>query len=135
MKSYSELLKIKDYNERYKYLRCDGKVGEETFADKRHLNQLLYKSSKWKEVRRKVVLRDNGYDLGHPDHEINGRIEVHHMNPITLEDVLLQRDCVFDPENLISTSSDTHKAIHYGREEILVNDFVERRKNDTCLWR
>lgn len=134
-KTYSELIKIPTFEDRFKYLSLSGKVGEATFGGHRYLNQMLYKMDEWKSTRREVILRDNGSDLGHEDHPITGSIYIHHINPITIDDILEQRPCVFDLENLISTSFRTHNGIHYGNEEVLPKGLVVRTKNDTCPWR
>lgn len=135
-KSYSELIKIDSFEERFKYLSLVGIVGETTFGGHRYLNQILYQTDKWKkDTRREVILRDNGCDLAHEDYPIQGSIYIHHINPITIDDILEERPCVFDLENLISTSFRTHNGIHYGTEELLQKSFVERKKNDTCPWR
>lgn len=135
-KSYSELIKIDSFEERFKYLSLVGIVGETTFGGHRYLNQILYQTDKWKkDTRREVILRDNGCDLSHEDYPIQGSIYIHHINPITIDDILEERPCVFDLENLISTSFRTHNGIHYGTEELLPKGFVERKKNDTCPWR
>lgn len=135
-KSYSELIKIDSFEERFKYLSLVGIVGETTFGGHRYLNQILYQTDKWKkDTRREVILRDNGCDLAHEDYPIQGSIYIHHINPITIDDILEERPCVFDLENLISTSFRTHNGIHYGTEDLLLKGFVERKKNDTCPWR
>ena len=135
IKSYTELSKLKTFNDRFNYLKLDGVVGEETFGYDRILNQVLYKSAKWRKVRDKVLIRDNGNDLGIEGYQINGRAIIHHMNPITVDDVLKEREWIFDPEYLITVSDLTHKAIHYSNENILPKEPVERIKNDTCLWK
>lgn len=135
-KCYSELIKLKTLIERYEYLRTFSKIGEETFGGSRYLNQYLYtKSDLWKSVRRKVILRDNGRDLGLDDYIIQGRIIVHHINPLTKEQLLNFDPCIFDEENLISCSHNTHNAIHYGDKSLLPQDPIERRPFDTCPWR
>jgi len=135
-KSYSELVKLKTLIERYEYLRTFSKIGEETFGGSRYLNQYLYtKSDLWKSIRRKVILRDNGRDLGLDDYIIQGRIIVHHINPLTKEQLLNFDPCIFDEENLISCSHNTHNAIHYGDKSLLPQDPIERRPFDTCPWR
>lgn len=134
-KSYSELIKNETFEDRFKYLCLSGKVAEVTFGGHRYLNQVLYKSEKWKTTRREIILRDNGCDLAHKDYPINGSVYIHHINPITIDDILEERPCVFDLENLISTTFRTHNAIHYGNEEILPRTVINRKKNDTCLWR
>lgn len=135
IKTYSELMSLPTFEERYRYLRIGGKVGEDTFGFDRYLNQIFYKSDEWKEIRNYIIVRDCGCDLGMSDREIFGRIYVHHMNPITKEDILSRSECLLDPEYLICTSDITHKAIHYGDESLLITAPVERRKNDTCPWK
>lgn len=134
-KTYSELIKISSFENRFKYLKLTGIVGEETFGSRRYLNQMLYQTEKWKSTRREVIFRDNGCDLSHEDHPINGSVYIHHLNPITIEDILQERPCVFDLNNLISTTFRTHNAIHYGSEDLLIKDLNIRKKNDTCPWR
>ena len=134
-KCYTELSKLTTFNERFNYLKLDGIVGEETFGYDRILNQLLYKSKKWRKVRDEVLIRDNGGDLGLEDYPINGRAISHHMNPITVEDVLNDKPEIFDPEYLITVSNSTHNAIHFSNENNLQKDPIERTQNDTCLWR
>ena len=134
-KCYTELSKLTTFNERFNYLKLDGIVGEETFGYDRILNQLLYKSKKWRKVRDEVLIRDNGGDLGLEDYPINGRAIIHHMNPITVEDVLNDKPEIFDPEYLITVSNSTHNAIHFSNENNLQKDPIERIQNDTCLWR
>lgn len=135
IRTYSELCKLISFEERYKYLRLCGKVGDETFGRDRYLNQILYKSEEWKSLRRKIILRDNGCDLGCDGYEIQGRILIHHINPISIDDILQRNPKVFDPENLITVSHNTHQAIHYSDETILLTAPIERTKNDTCPWR
>ena len=132
-KTYSEMLRYKSFEDRLKYLQLDGRVGDQTFAGKRALNQILYKSSIWTNLRKKIIIRDYGFDLAHPDFVIFGKILIHHINPITVEDVLDQNPIVFDSENLISTSFDTHNAIHYGIN-ITKKEYTERAPGDTTLW-
>lgn len=133
-RSYSELIKIPIFIDRIKYLQTNSRVGENTFGGHRYLNQLLYSSSEWKQVRRQVVIRDDGHDLSHKDYPISGAICVHHINPISADDILNRRECVFDLENLISASFTTHNMIHYGEEFFLIEP-IERKPNDTCLWK
>lgn len=141
IRTYSELITIPTFEERYRYLRLGGRVGEETFGFDRYLNQLFYKSPEWLEVRDYVILRDTGYndycqDLGmESGYDIHGQILIHHMNPITREDILRRTKYLLDPEYLISTINNTHNAIHYGDESLLITAPIERRKNDTCPWR
>lgn len=135
IRTYSELILLPTFKERYQYLRLSGIVGEETFGFDRYLNQAFYKSDEWLRVRDEVIIRDNGCDLGVGGHEIYGRILIHHMNPITKEDILQKTDMLLNPEYLISTVKRTHDAIHYGDEGLLIDSPVERTKNDTCPWR
>lgn len=134
-KSYSELIRLPTYLERFRYLQINGAVGAETFGYDRYLNQILYRTGEWKRFRRDIILRDNGCDLACDDYEIFGRILVHHINPITVDDVLNRDPKIFDPNNVITTTLDTHNAIHYGDERLLVMDPIVRTKNDTCPWR
>lgn len=135
IRTYSELSKLSTIVERFRYLKLGGKVGEETFGFDRYLNQIFYKSKEWLEVRDDVIVRDLGFDLGVTDYDIIGNIYVHHMNPMTKDDILYNVDILLNPEFLISTSDLTHKAIHYGNEGLLPKDPVIRRKNDTCPWK
>ena len=134
-KRYSELISIPTYEERFKYLQLKGAVGNDTFGYDRYLNQILYNSPEWKRLRNQIIIRDNGRDLGCEGYEIYGRILIHHMNHITVEDIVSRDPIVFDPENLICVSHNTHNAIHYGDENLLIMAPVERTKNDTCPWR
>lgn len=134
-KSYTELLTIDNFIDRYNYLKLNGKVAEDTFGSYRYLNQLLYKSSDWKRVVREVKIRDEGCDLGVDDRIIGGPIYVHHMNPIKIDDILQRNPDVFNPEYLISCSFQTHNAIHYGDESLLITEPIVRRPNDTIPWR
>lgn len=136
LRTYSELITIPTFIERYRYLKIGGKVGEETFGFDRYLNQIFYTSEEWRAVRDHVIVRDYGCDLGIRDREILGnRILVHHMNPITVDDILKRSKFLLDPEYLITTVKNTHDAIHYGDEDLLFTGLVERTKNDTCPWR
>ena len=134
-RTYSDLILLPTFLERYRYLRLGGNVGLETFGHNRYLNQILYTSDRWRSFRDKIIIRDNGCDLGMEGFEIYDRILVHHINPITVEDVLNENQKVFDPENVISTSHNTHQAIHYGDENLLITEPVERFRNDTCPWK
>lgn len=133
-KTYNELKKLMTFKERYEYLNLDGVVGQSTFGYDRHLNQMLYNSKRWKKVRDEVIIRDQGCDLGVEGYEISSKIIVHHMNPITIEDIEEERDNVFDINELISTTMNTHNAIHYGDESLLPKLPIVRSKNDTCPW-
>lgn len=135
IRRYSELIALPTFEERYRYLRLKGAVGRETFGFDRYLNQILYNSEKWKDVRDYVIIRDNGCDLGVEGFEIPKLIIVHHMNPITIEQIEREDPSIFDPEFLISTSHNTHNAIHYGDSNLLVKGPIERKPNDTCPWR
>ena len=135
IRTYSELMTLSTFEERYRYLKLGGKVGAETFGHDRFLNQMLYKNPKWKAARDTAIIRDNGCDLGIDDRDIGGKIYVHHMNPITIEDIENESEFLFDPEYLICVSHNTHNAIHYGDESLLILDPVERTENDTCPWR
>lgn len=135
IRTYSELITLPTFEERFEYLKLGGKVGRETFGFDRYLNQILYKLPEWRSTRDIVIVRDNGCDLGIPGREIYGKILVHHMNPITVEDILNRNPDIFDPEYLISTIKNTHDAIHYSDESLLIKDPIERSKNDTCPWR
>lgn len=135
IRTYSELITLPTFEERFRYLKLGGKVGEDTFGFDRYLNQVFYRSAKWKEIRDYVIIRDNGCDLGMEGHEIHQRILVHHMNPITKEDILRESEFLLDPEYMICTIKNTHDAIHYGDESLLITAPIERRKNDTCPWK
>lgn len=136
IRTYSELVRLPTFKQRYEYLRLGGSVGEDTFGFDRYLNQIFYKSKEWLEIRDQVIIRDHGCDLGVEGYEINDRILIHHMNPITKGDILERTDLLLNPEYLISTMKRTHNAIHYGTYESLVDNFViERTENDTCPWR
>lgn len=135
VKSYSEMIALPTFIERYRYLQLGGRVGEETFGFDRWLNQKFYKDPEWLSVRDKVIIRDNGCDLGMEGHEIYGKILVHHINPITKEDILRRSRTLFDPENLICTIKNTHDAIHYGDESLLIIAPTIRTRNDTCPWK
>lgn len=135
IRTYSELITIPTFEERYEYLRLNGKVGEDTFGFDRWLNQTFYKSDAWLKVRDKVIIRDNGCDLGIPGREIYGKILVHHMNPILAKDILDRTDFLLNPDYLICTSKNTHDAIHYSDSSILIVAPIERTLNDTCPWR
>lgn len=135
IKTYSEMILLPTFLERFRYLQIGGKVGAETFGYDRYLNQTLYRTAEWKRFRREVIIRDNGCDLGCDDREIYGKILVHHINPITADDIINRHSNVFNLDNVICVSLDTHNAIHYGDEELLMLGPIERTKNDTCPWR
>lgn len=146
VRSYSELCKLKTFEERYEYLKLSGRVGEETFGTNRHLNQVLYRNSaEWQRFRRDIIVRDNGCDLGIQDRIIcpdvgfkiprTSSIYIHHLNPLTPEDIINKSRKIFDPENVICCSFKTHQAIHYGDKKLLEPELIERRPFDTCPWR
>lgn len=133
-RTFSALQKILSFKDRYLYLKLGGVIGETTFGFDRYLNQVLYTSRRWLKTRDAVIVRDAGCDLAVRDFPISGSIIVHHMNPITIEDIEKERDEIFDPEFLISTAPLTHRAIHYGNESLLPKPLVVRHRNDTCPW-
>lgn len=135
IKTYSELITFSTFEERFEYLQLKGIVGQETFGFDRYLNQILYNSKEWKHLRNEIIARDNGCDLALEGFEIHGRILIHHINPITIDDVIKRREMVFDPENLICVTHNTHNAIHYGDKSLLITGPIERRANDTCPWK
>lgn len=133
-KRYSELLQIPTFEERFEYLKLGGTVGHATFGFDRYVNQAFYASHEWKDIRRHVIIRDNGCDLGIPGYEINGSLLVHHINPLDSEDIVHGIDWILNPEYLITTTHNTHNAIHYGDRSLLPTPFVERARGDTRLW-
>lgn len=139
IKTYSELIRLPTFEERFEYLKLGGQVGEATFGGRRELNQTLYHSSVWADIRRKLMLRDeiNGYtcDLFCEDHPIYKHVYIHHINPITVSDIVKRRSLVLDPDNLVCVSFNTHQAIHYGDYSLIPKDYQARRPNDTCPWR
>lgn len=135
-KSYKEMSRLGSFNEKYEYLRLHGKVGADTFGFDRYLNQALYSSQEWKRFRRSVILRDNGCDLGDPGRPILGdRIVIHHINPLKIEDLENRSEALFDMNNVVCCSYQTHNAIHYGDKSLLASDPIERRPNDTIPWK
>lgn len=135
IKTYSEMLSLPTFIERFEYLKIGGQVGDATFGYDRYLNQILYRTPEWKRFRRDIIIRDMGYDLACDDREIVGKILVHHINPLTIDDVSNLDPKIFDPENVVCVSLDTHNAIHYGDQSLLMKDPVVRTKNDTCPWK
>ena len=135
VRRYSELLQLRTFEERYRYLQLKGAVGKETFGSDRFINQEFYRSQEWKSVRDFVILRDHGCDLGIEGHEIYGKIYIHHMNPILPKDIETNGDFLLNPEYLITTIHNTHNAIHYGDESLLITAPAERSRNDTCPWK
>lgn len=135
IRTYSELIRLPTFEERFRYLQLSGSVGKETFGFDRYINQNFYRSSAWKRVRDQVIIRDNGCDLGIEDRIIYGKILIHHMNPISDKDILNLTDILLNPEYLICVTHDTHNAIHYGDENLLIKEPIVRFKNDTCPWK
>ena len=135
-RTYSKLIKIDSFIERYRYLKLTGIIGIETFGSDRYLNQMFYRSADWLDLRKQIILRDRGCDLAIPGMEIVGKIYIHHMNPINKKDVAYKSEFLLDPENLICCSFNTHQAIHYGDEHLLLQtEFHERKPNDTVPWK
>ncbi len=135
IRTYSELARLESFEDRYRYLKLDGTVGEETFGFDRLINQIFYRSPEWKAARDLVIIRDHGCDLGVEGYEIHGKIYIHHMNPITRKDIESKSEILLDLEYLICTTHATHNAIHYGDESLLICGPVERTPNDMCPWR
>lgn len=135
IRTYSELITLPTFKERYEYLKLSGRVGEATFGFDRYLNQMFYKSKEWLAIRDQVILRDKACDLGMEGHEIHSRILIHHMNPITVDDIVNRTDFLLNPEYLICTIKNTHDAIHYGDSDLLIIAPTVRTKNDTCPWK
>lgn len=133
-RSYRELSRLPTFEERYRYLRLQGQVGKDTFGFERYLNQALYSSTEWKRFRREILIRDDGCDLGIPDRPILGKVLIHHINPLTVEDVERRSLMIFDPDNVICVSHMTHQAIHYGDESLLPKDPIIRAPGDHCPW-
>ena len=135
IRTYSELITIPTFEERFEYLQLKGSVGKDTFGYDRYLNQVLYRSPEWKRLRNQIIIRDAGCDLACDGYDVYGKVLIHHLNPITVEDVLARSRKVFDPDNLVCVSHNTHNAIHYGDADLLVTGPIIRTKNDTCPWR
>jgi hypothetical protein len=133
-RTYSELSRYQTFEDRYEYLRLSGEVGLSTFGFDRYLNQQFYHSHAWKSIRQHVIIRDNGCDLGIPGYEIHVELLIHHINPVTTEDLMHGEEWLTDPEFLITTTHNTHNAIHYGDKSLLVPPVRERRPGDTKLW-
>lgn len=134
-KRYSELILIEKFEDRFEYLKIKGYVGEITHGGHRYLNQQLYSSPRWQRLRKQIIIRDGGCDLACPDRPIHGKIVIHHINPISVDDLIRQAGIIFDPENLITVSYNTHEAIHYGDIDLIPKDYIPRTENDTCPWR
>ncbi len=135
IRTYSELITFPTFEERYRYLQLNGKVGEVNFGSHKYLYEAFLKSREWLLIRDEVIIRDHGCDLAMPDREIQGKIIVHHMNPVSVYDLVNRTDILLNPDYMISTSHMTHEAITYGDEGLLLKDPIERRRNDTCPWR
>lgn len=135
IRTYSELIKLPTWDERFKYLKLDGQIGNETFGENRFLNQDFYHSAEWRRLRDYIILRDNGCDLAVEGMQIYGKIYIHHMNPITDSDIIHQSNFLIDPDHLICVSMNTHNLIHYGDISCVENDWIPRSEGDTCLWR
>lgn len=135
IRTYSELITLPTFKERFEYLRLNRIVGKDTFGFDRYMNQIFYKSREWQLLRNQIIIRDNGCDLGVDGYEIHGKILIHHMNPITPDDIVERSDYLLNPDFLISTTLTTHNAIHYGDEKLIDKEPIERSKNDTCPWR
>ena len=134
IRTYSELRRLTDFEDRYRYLALRGSVGRATFGFDRHINQQFYRSTEWRHIRHHVIARDLGCDLGVEGYEIHDRVYIHHMNPMTVNDIAHGEDSILNPEFLISTTHRTHNAIHYGDERLLPRQLTERRSGDTKLW-
>lgn len=135
IKSYSEMCSFSTFIERFNYLKLNGKVGAETFGFDRYLNQVLYCSQEWKRFRRQVIIRDNGCIFGLDGYDINGRLIIHHINPITLEQIEQRDPMIFSMENVVCVTHNVHEAIHYGDESLIPTDPIIRKPNDTCPWK
>lgn len=134
IKSYQEMIQFDKFLDRFNYLKLNGRVASETFGDQRYLNQTLYRSAEWKKIRNRVIVRDNGCDLADPTRPIYGKILIHHLNPITMSDILERNPIIFELDNLVCVSPMTHEAIHYGSADLLMKDPIERKPGDTVLW-
>lgn len=135
IRTYKELSTIETFEDRFAFLKLNGAVGNETFGFDRYMNQKFYRSKEWKDIRKMIIVRDSGCDLGILDRPIAGRIYIHHMNPLSIDDIKDSSDYLLNPNYLICASHDTHNAIHYGDEKLLVKEFETRKPNDTCPWR
>lgn len=133
-KSYRQLILLPTFKDRFEYLKLGGKPGDMTFGFDRYLNQRFYTSPEWKSFRAKVIARDNGNDMAHEDFPIGGRIIIHHINPLIIDDFANQTEALFDMDNVVCVSNDTHEAIHFGDESILPKEPIERVPGDTKLW-
>ena len=135
IRTYSELILLPTFEERFKYLQLNGRVGDDTFGFDRYINQKFYRSAEWKRIRDYIIIRDNGCDLAVDGYEIHGRILIHHMNPITISDIKFSTEYLMNPNYLICVTHSTHNAIHYGDEKQIITGPIVRTKNDTCPWK
>lgn len=135
IRTYSELILLPTFEERFKYLQLNGRVGDDTFGFDRYINQKFYRSAEWKRIRDYIIIRDNGCDLALDGYEIHGRILIHHMNPITISDIKFSTEYLMNPDYLICVTHNTHNAIHYGDEKQIITGPIVRTKNDTCPWK
>ena len=135
IRTYSELILLPTFEERFKYLQLNGRVGDDIFGFDRYINQNFYRSAEWKRIRDQIIIRDNGCDLAFEGYEIYGRILIHHMNPITISDIKFSTEYLMNPEYLICVTHNTHNAIHYGDEKQIITRPIVRTKNDTCPWK
>ena len=135
IKTYSELILLPTFEERFKYLQLNGRVCDDTFGFDRYINQKFYRSAEWKRIRDYIIIRDNGCDLAVDGYEIHGRILIHHMNPITISDIKFNTEYLMNPDYLICVTHNTHNAIHYGDEKQIITGPIVRTKNDTCPWK
>ena len=135
IKTYSELILLPTFEERFKYLQLNGRVGDDTFGFDRYINQKFYRSAEWKRIRDYIIIRDNGCDLAVDGYEIHGRILIHHMNPITISDIKFSTEYLMNPDYLVCVTHNTHNAIHYGDEKQIITGPIVRTKNDTCPWK
>lgn len=135
IRTYSELILLPTFEERFKYLQLNGRVGDDTFGFDRYINQKFYRSAEWKRIRDYIIIRDNGCDLAVDGYEIHGRILIHHMNPITISDIKFSTEYLMNPDYLICVTHSTHNAIHYGDEKQIITGPIVRTKNDTCPWK
>lgn len=135
LRTYSELITLPTFKERFQYLQLSGSVGANTFGYDRYLNQLFYRSPEWKQLRDEIIIRDNGCDLAMDGYDIYGRIIIHHLNPLAKDDILNRSEYLLNPEFLVCTTHNTHNAIHYGDESLLITEPIVRSRNDTCPWK
>lgn len=135
LRTYSELITLPTFKERFQYLQLSGSVGANTFGYDRYLNQLFYRSPEWKQLRDEIIIRDNGCDLAMDGYDIYGRIIIHHLNPLVKDDILNRSEYLLNPEFLVCTTHNTHNAIHYGDESLLITEPIVRSRNDTCPWK